>query len=478
MTTTIIIILLLSLYVLKSIVIGVHLSKSGGVKNGDEYFLAGRSLNWVFLGFTVFATWISTFAYLGSPGFYYSKGVQWLFTHGALVVLSPLLLWFIGRKIWAVGQAHKCLTPGDLLYILHKNKSVRIMSGIISLFALIPYSLIQLIGIGKVVSVATQGTISFGLGVVIAGIVIGFYAFYGGIRAIIWTDIFQSILFMGVMIVSAIVAVYYSGGFVDGLARSIQSDIDVFILNQSSFGSPITLALIWTFGFVTLPHMWQRIYMAKSVQTISKTVVFSCGLTFFFVLFPCLTTGIYSIGLIPYLADTDALLPTLLGRYFEIGLPFLVLGTFAAGMSTIDSQLLTSSSILVKDILEPIMERSFTPTQVSRIGRFWLVFLIFFLVLTALLPFSKGSIILIASKGVGIAFMLVVPLCFPLLLNRSSYWGSAISLFGGFGILIGLELTTLGTLIPYQFGPPVVAAICQIILYRMGMIRTDPAPTS
>jgi len=205
-TSTVIILFLLALYLLKSLFIGFRFSQGKRAESADDFYLANRSLNWFFLGFTLFATWISTFAYLGAPGFYYAKGVKWLFAHGSMTVISPLLLWFIGRKIWLAGRKSNCLTPGDLLHYFHQNKAVRVMSGIISLLALIPYSLIQLIGIGKVLDAATQGFVPFWVGVVLSGIVMSLYAYFGGIRAIIWTDIFQSILFMIVMVGSAFIS--------------------------------------------------------------------------------------------------------------------------------------------------------------------------------------------------------------------------------------------------------------------------------
>ena len=158
---TIIIIVFVCIFILKNVFIAIQSNKESTQNTSAEYYLSNNSVSWVGLGFTMFASWMSVWAYLGAPGAYYGQGLEWLLTHGFTGVGTPLLLWFIGRKMWFLGKKNGYITPGDLLADFHKSKYVRLLTGLISIAALIPYCLVQLIGIGKVVASSTGGDIPF-----------------------------------------------------------------------------------------------------------------------------------------------------------------------------------------------------------------------------------------------------------------------------------------------------------------------------
>jgi solute:Na+ symporter, SSS family len=462
MTTAILI--LVGLYLLKSFLIAYKAHKHETKQNSEDYFLADRSLKWIALGFTVFASWVSTFAYIGVPGFYYTKGINWMIGFCLMGAGTPLLMWFVGRKMWVMGRKNGYITPGDLLDDAYKSKAVRVLSGLIGIVALIPYSLIQLIGIAKVLAVATNGVVSFEMGIVCVAITIALYTYFGGVRAIAWTDIFQGLIFATVVLIAAGLMLYHSGGLIDGIIATTSLHPERFILDTSNIGKPITFMMMLGLGFIVLPHMWQRTYMSKSAGDFTKGILLSSILGTGLITILLLVIGVYSISLFPQLGDIDNLMPTLFSRYFNYGLPLLVLGAFAAGMSTVDSQLLSSSSLLVKDIVEPLTNSSFTGKYEKTLGRLFVLALIVLMVVLSLLPMAKASIVLIASKGFGIGLLLFCPLIYVLYSKRHTRNGALYGLIVGAGILIAFDLPFLELSLPFGFGAPALATLVQVII--------------
>lgn len=447
-------------YIGASVLIGVYAHRRSQ-DSSEDYFVAQRSLSWVHLGLTLFATWMSTFAFLGSPGFYYKKGVTWFLPHAFLVVGSPLLMWFIGRKVWLLGRRHGYITPADLLADFYESNAVRYLVATVSLLALVPYCLIQLIGIGKVLCASTNGVIPYWFGVAVAVAGIAVYTYMGGVRAIVWTDALQAVLFGLMMLVGAGVALYAAGGLRQGYAVAVQTRPEAFVFDQKTIGSPLTLLVIWTFGYVLLPHMWQRAYMAKSAEAFSKSVVMGATLALVLIALPSLIMGTLGIGFMGGLTDSDNFVPSLYATYFSPALPFLVLATFAAGMSTIDSQLLSASSVVVRDVAQPILGGTLSSRTERVVGRCVVLFLVALLVVLALMPGGRGNIIMLASKGTGIALLLLVPLCGPLIWPAASRVGAVTALVVGGLTLCILEAKLLPIKPPYGFGAPVVAAVLQ-----------------
>ncbi len=460
---TALLIALLFAYLICSVLVGIAAHR-GGNNTAEDYFLAGRSVSWLHLGLTFFATWFSTFAFLGAPGFFYKKGVTWFFTMGSFCLLAPLLGWFIGRRIWLLGRNRGYVTPADLLADRLRSERLRPLVALICILSLIPYSLIQIVGIGKVLAVGTAGTIPYWCGVVLAVSATAIYTFIGGVRAIVWTDFIQGILFLAILVLGAAVAYSMSGGLVEGFSAALAIRPSAFELDRASSGSPLTIVAIWLFGFIVLPHLWQRSYMAKSAQAFSRGLVVFAVLSFLLILC-CMVIGMLSIGVVSELPDSDVLLPQLFQQHLPLAVPFLVLATFAAGMSTIDSQLLTASSVVVRDLIRPMRRSTMSSEDERSLGRWIVLLMILALGVLALLPGSQGSIIVLASKGTAICFLLTVPLCLALFHPNASGQATYWSLISGAALLFLLETKLVPLRLPLSFGPPIAAVLLQLLVF-------------
>ena len=461
METTIII--LIAAYLLFTSYLGFCAHRSAQA-TAEDYFVARRNISWLHLGLTFFATWFSTLAFLGVSGFNYNRGVSWYFAQGSFWMLAPIAAWVLGRKLWKLGKRHGYITPGDLLADRYKSSLVRFLTGAISVLALVPYTLVQLVGIGKVFEASTHGTISYSLGVAITAIATALYTVVGGVRAIVWTDVIQGCLFLSVTVFGVIIAIDAADGLFYGLSLAQQTRPEIFAIDLSNIGKPLTTIIIWTPGFVLLPHLWQRNYMAESETAFSKSiVVFS--LMSFVLLLATMLIGTLAISFMNSLTDSDKLVPILFRDYAPVFLPLLVLATFAAGMSTIDSQLLTASSVIIRDVLRPLGLPQISETKEKLLGRVVVVLLILSLSQLALLPESQGAIFTLASKGTALAFLLFVPLVATLTGRDNCPRSGVLTLVAGLLVYTLLELKIVNYTLPLGFGPPIAAFIAQVCMF-------------
>ena len=458
MSLTSISLALVGIYVLVILIIALLASRSARATSTD-YFLASRSVGWITFTLTLFATWMSTFAFLGSPGFYFLRGVNWLMPHGFLVVASPFFLWFIGRRLWRLGTKYNFLTPGDYFAHVYASKSARYLAALICLLALVPYCLIQLVGIGKVVEATTEGSVSYALAVSVVSAAILAYSLVGGVRAVIWTDALQAVLF-GLVLIGGAVSITLS------LANSGQlvASITAIEAGQTSFdpatlGIPITLLVMWGFGYILSPHMWQRVYMTRSAEHLSLGVLVGSVLAFFVIAFPSIIIGFLAHGSGMEFGDSDTLMVAVFQMHAQWLLPILLVAAVAAGMSTVDSQLLTASSVVSHDLIGARDKEAS-----AWLGRATVFTGVLLLLGLALSPLRDGAIVLLASKGIGIALLLLVPLFFGLTENQGLRASGTATLATGIIVLGVLEFGELPITLPFGFGAPVAAILCQVLV--------------
>ncbi len=455
MVTTIV--FLVSAYLILTCYLGFRAYR-GSINTAEDYFVAGRTVTWFHLGLTFFATWFSTLAFLGVSGFNFKRGVSWYYAQGTFWMLAPLAAWLLGRKLWERGRECGYITPGDLLADSYDSNLIKLLVGIMGMMALIPYILVQLVGIGKVLEASTNGVISYPVAVIVTAVATAFYTVIGGIRAIIWTDVIQGILFLGVTLLTVFIAVDAAGGLAIGLATAQQVRPEAFTFDVSNIGVPLTTIIIWTPGLVLLPHLWQRNYMAKSKESFAKGLVVLSAMSFV-MLIATMLIGATAISFISDLQDSDKLVPVIFRDYAPTFLPLMVLATFAAGMSTIDSQLLSASSVIIRDVFGL---QKIEPKKEKLLGRVVVICLIILLANLALLPESQGAIFTLASKGTAVAFLLLVPLLGAL--NQAPKQVGLVTLISGLSVFLLLELKVISWSLPFGFGSPVAAFLVQALL--------------
>lgn len=444
----------------------------------DDYYLAGRGLGTLVLTGTVLATWFSTFAFLGGPGTFFSSGSGWLW-FGLFNITGPILIWVIGTRFWLLGRKFDHVTPSDLVAQFYEDDdSVRILVAGIAIIALVPYAVIQLTGAAQALVGALGTQEYFTIGIFLLMGMVSLYLFIGGLRAVAWIDTLQATIFMPALILTAALVVYWSGGFSAGWSAALVENAELWTFSGEGAGAWYTGALVWTMAWVFIPHMWQRMLMAKNPKVIARTAAASGTISLWVITFTALIIGGVGSGLITELPEgtaADGFMTILYAEFFPVMAIVITVAAFAAGMSTISSQILTTSSIFVRDIAKKPFRPDMDSRTEARIGRYFTIFFSLVVLAIALSPAAERAIIPLASDGVALALLYIPCVLGMLFWEDASTAGAKWSLLLGFVFMQIAIWTPVGGMFPV-FGPPVYGLVLTAVIYYVVSKATTSVP--
>lgn len=319
----------------------------------SEYFLGGRTLGGVLSALSYSATTYSAFMMVGLAGLTYRGGVGAL---GFEIVYfaGVSLIAIFGPRFWRAGKRHGFVTPWEMLGHRYGSPSVAVAAGLVSLVFLIPYSAVQLSGVGYLLAGMTGDAIPFAAGIVLATVLAIVFAFVAGIRSVVWTDSLQALLMMVASLIVGVLVVSELGGFF-GLFRTIAETrpemLQVPGPGLFSFTTFLGLTLPWFFFSISNPQVSQRLFMPASLGALRRMLlIFLCfGLVYTII---SVVWGFSALVAFPDLDNADRATARLLSS--DLVPPVLgvavMIGILAAAVSTIDSILLTLSSIFARDV--------------------------------------------------------------------------------------------------------------------------------
>lgn len=96
--------IILIIYIVAVLGIAVYVSRNDE-KNIQEFVTTENGLGIFVLTLTLSATYHSSYAFLGAPGFAYEHGVGW-WANGIWTVFPGILFWYIGRRVWYLGRKY------------------------------------------------------------------------------------------------------------------------------------------------------------------------------------------------------------------------------------------------------------------------------------------------------------------------------------------------------------------------------------
>lgn len=439
--------LVMGIYLAILVCIG-YLGYKRTAPTAEDYFLANRGLGTFLLVLTFIATYASLWTFLGAVGGNYRLGITFISMMMCWNVLWPLMFWVFGPRVWALGMKQKYLTYSEFIADYYSSKGLGFAAAIIGVFAMIPYIAIQVMGGGIAISTFTGGAISYQLGCSLMFLVLVVYVFIGGLKSVVWTDALQGIFFLVAMIFLASVGLARVGG-VGNLFHTLAESQPELLL-PGGMGSGIWLGWIFTWGFaIMIPHMFQRMLVAKSPQVLGKSATILSVVSGFVQTIPVFLLGIICVVLIPGLTGkaTDSVTIAFASQFLSTPVgAIIVAGAFAAGMSTYDSQLLSASSLVTRDMVVNFAGKKLSPRSEMWLGR-WAVLGLGIIVYF----FALGRVGLLAVISTAATAICVSAYIFPLV--GATFWPRAGKL-AAWGSIIGAAIAAVVTwrVIEYPLG--------------------------
>jgi solute:Na+ symporter, SSS family len=418
-----------------------EMSRRASLNNVEDFFVQGRKMPTVVLFLTVYATWWSSFAFMGSTSYFYTKGPVYL-TAIAWNILFGVLFYLIGKRIWHYGRIHKYITPTDFFNDIYGSKILNIIITAIMLIFTILYLQIQLSGGAYLIEVASGGIIPWRVSGLVFYLVIIIYLWAGGLRAVAWADIFYSALIFSGLIIGGIYLSYKAGGI-----SYIFQHVNIIDPSYLQLPGPSGNAgvLLWVCMFIMTPigalmgpQLWIRMYAAESGKAFN---IMPFLLTFMTIAYMgSVLSGYSGILLEPNLARPDTIFPVLLVKYAPSGLAaFLFCCGAAAALSTANAQIHAISAVYSIDIHKRYLHKDISDRSLVYVGR-WAI-IVFSVVAYIVLIQSPELIVqtgLIALSGTAQVF---VPVVGALFWRRSNANAAIV------GILVGITILSVSTYI-------------------------------
>ena len=312
------------------------------IKTSSDFMLGGAKIG-VLIGLMTFAaTLFSTFTLLGMPDFSRANGVgAWIFLAFSDAIMVFLILWFGFYLRKRVGKS-----PYQGMSVLLQKCYQNRMAGYLYFTAvflfLIPYIAIQIRGVAIFLVSAFPDFIPvWGWSIVIVLIML-IYSELGGLKAIIYADSLQGTLMLIVVWIVAFNCLNQVGGW-NALFERI-ANIDKELLStpgpkgiltpQFLIASTIAILMIP----VTQPQLSTRLVIMKN-YTALKRMATAVGFFAMLVILPTIIIGMYGAIYYAEASTSEFLGGVLLGEQHEMIAAFIIIGLFAAAMSTSDSQL-------------------------------------------------------------------------------------------------------------------------------------------
>ena len=337
-------------------------------KSARGFATAGGSIKWPILVMTYLASLMSTWVFFAAPGAYYRGGLAYWMSELSYICLFPVIVHFVMNKVWVTNSKRHYITPADFYYDRFKSPVLRVILALIFVSASFPYVTSVLIAIAKAAEIATGGAMKYEAVVVIFGIVIMCYVLIGGMKSIALTDTIQGLVYIALLwvIVIACLMVGFDGSLSEAV-KSIWNETnswfsypgpDGWVPYSARFGYPFSCAIGWT---VMLPHVFVRSgYSGSDLHTQRKLMGLTPVLQAF-VWTGTMLIGLVAIALLPGLGteETEYIIPYLIQNVIQNVHPGLAvglmicffIGSVSVGISTADSFLLVSGSILAEDII-------------------------------------------------------------------------------------------------------------------------------
>jgi len=335
-----------------AVAVGVTRRERGVRDTSAGYFLAGRSVGWFVIGASLFASNIGSEHLVGLAGTGAASGVA----VGQFEVLASLILLLLGWVFVPFYLRSGVFTMPEFLERRYSPAARWYLAGI----SIVGYVLTKIsvtIAAGGIVFESLMG-INFWTGALVVVVATGVYTIFGGLRAVLYTDMLQMFVLVGGAVGVTLIGLREVGGW-SAMAELVEPGFlsvwrpisdPAFPWTGILFGAPILGVWYWC----TDQFIVQRVLSAPDVDQARRGTLFG-GYLKLLPLFIFVVPGVVARALTVQgrlrLETPDAALPTLIGTLLPRGMRGLVVaGMLAALMSSLSSVFNSCSTLVTWDL--------------------------------------------------------------------------------------------------------------------------------
>lgn len=411
-------------------------------QSSDADFIVGnRSLNFWLIALSAHASDMSAWLFMAFPAAIFINGIPQFWAALGLIVGMFLNWQLVAKRLRLATEKYDSYTLSTFFERRFNDTSgvIRILTAAMATVFLACYLSGGLMAMGRLFE-AIFG-VNYYLGLTVATVVAMTYTFSGGFITVAWTDLFQAIFLLIMIIIVPIIAFMNIEGGFDTIKTIAESKtIALTLLNDVT---PTTLLGIvflvfgWGLGYFGQPHIITKFMGIRNANDMYKSKYL--GMTWMLVaLIAAAAVGLIGIGFFPQgLEDPELVFVKMVKSLFPAFFAGIVLcGFIAANMSTMDSQILVCASILSEDFYKYVVGKKHTPQELLKASR---VAVVVVSLISLFVAFNRSTTILnavlYAWTGLGCAFGPLVLM--SLYYKRATKYGAIAGIVVG-GLVAGL----------------------------------------
>lgn len=414
-----------------------------------DFIVGNRSLSFWLIALSAHASDMSAWLFMAFPAAIFINGIPQIWAAFGLLIGMFLNWQLVAQKLRIETEKYESYTLSTYFERRFNDTSgiLRVLTATMATVFLACYLSGGLMAMGRLFE-AIFG-VNYYLGLSVATFVAMTYTFFGGFITVAWTDLFQALFLLAMIILVPIIAYFSIDGGYDVIQSIAQSKhISLSLFNDYSLTTIVGILFLifgWGLGYFGQPHIITKFMGIRDANEMHKSKYL--GMSWMVVaLGAAVTVGLIGIGYFPNgLENPELVFVNMVKDLFPAFFAGIVLcGFIAANMSTMDSQILVCASILSEDFYKYIAgKKHATPGELLLASR---IAVIIVSLISLAIAFNRSSTILdavlYAWTGLGCAFG---PLVLMSLYNKKANRYGAIA-----GILIGgLVAAFWNTLNPY-----------------------------
>jgi len=405
----------------------------------DEYGVAGRSLPWYMVCFSYMGGWYVGATYTGWFSFSADLGLfaQYLFIYSTS---SLILMYLMAKPVWSWGKEYYLETQVDLIELRYGSKQFATIYAIVTSIISATWLIVEMVTLGLIVKAATNGAVSYEMGMIVLGGAVILYSLLGGVRASAVGALFQGLAFTFIGTATFYYLIVQAYGGPISLMELVEANTPELLVLDEAKGLNLTWVsaiLTGTLGGFCWLNIFSRLYMSSSPRETKKAVLLA-PIAAIFIAIVILWLGLGGRQIEGFPEDAQTGIFWMANKFGgPIALGLVAVFASSAAVSTISSNANGVAVVLAKNVFGTMFQDQ---KQVLRLAK--VMTLILGVLAIGIATLDIPQLITLALAMYDCVVQVIVPLILGLYWKKGNLKGAIL------GPLVGVTFAVSSLLIP------------------------------
>ncbi|GCF76689.1 sodium:solute symporter [Bacillus cereus] len=352
-------------------------AKKGQEMDLEQWSVGGRGMGALLIFLLSAGEMYTTFTFLGASGSAYGEGgsIFSIITYGCL---ATVISYWTFPVIWRYAKKHNLVSQSDFFVKKYQSPYLGVLVAVIGVIACTCYLVLQLKGLGYIVSATSYGAISSTTAIWFGAIGVTIFVMVSGIHGSAQTSILKDILILGIVV---FLGIYFPTHYYGGIQpmyeaiEKVKPNFTILPEQGMSISWYISTVILSSIGFYMWPHGFSPIFAASSEKALRKNAILMpmYQLILLFAFF----VGFAAILRMPGLrgSDIDSILLQLSKQAFDPWFVGVIGGAGVLAALVPSSLLLMAISTLLAKNIYQVFNPSVTEKQLGKLVKYLVPFI-------------------------------------------------------------------------------------------------------